>query len=151
MCRLINSMYGYMLLHESTAYAICITAEGYYLLSFLIALYKAEDPLEQPGEYLPLFLWTISYLSRLFTICLACQRVSNEVRRIVNQIERLKLQPDLSDDVSNQLRIFSKQLQECKIEFSACGFFDINLSHFCAVVLTSTTYITTLIFLERGD
>jgi hypothetical protein len=37
-CRLINSMYGYMLLQEFTSYIVCITADGYNLLSFLIAL-----------------------------------------------------------------------------------------------------------------
>lgn len=146
MCRLINSMYGYMLLQASTCYTVCITADGYNLLSFLIALYKAEYPLIRPEA---LILWNLSNFSRLFAICLACQRVSNEVSRTVNQIETLKLQPDLSADVSNQLKIFSKQIEQCKIEFSACGFFDVNLSHYCAVVLTATTYITTLVLLER--
>jgi hypothetical protein len=149
MCRLINSMYGYMLLQESASYTVCITADGYNLLSFLIALYKAEDPLIPPGGCPALILWNISNLIRLFAICLACQRVINEVSRTVNRIETLKLQSDLSADVSNQLRILSKQIEQSKIEFSACGFIDINLSHFCAVVLTTTTYITMLVFLER--
>jgi hypothetical protein len=149
MCRLINSMYGYMLLQESTSYTVCITTDGYNLLSFLIALYKAKVPLIPPGGCPALILWNISNLIRLFAMCLACQRVSDEVSRTVNHIETLKLQPDLSTDISNRLRILSKQIEQCKIEFSACGFFDINLSHFCAVVLTSTTYITMLVFLEK--
>lgn len=148
MCRLINSMYGYMVLQESAAYTVCIIEDGYYLLTFLIALYKEEKLPIEPLGCLALILWNITHFGRLFAICLACQRVSNEVRRILDQIETLKLQPNLRADVSDQLRLFSKQIQQCKIEFSACGFFDINLSHFCAVVLTTTTYITMIIFLD---
>ncbi|PNF33535.1 hypothetical protein B7P43_G17411 [Cryptotermes secundus] len=148
MCRLINSMYGYMTLQESTAYIVCITEDGYYLLTFLIALYKKDKLPIDPGGCLALIIWNIWHFSRLFAICLACQRVSNEVRRILDQIETLKLQPNLSAAVSDQLTLFSKQIKQCKIEFSACGFFDINLSHFFAVVLTTTTYITMIIFLD---
>jgi hypothetical protein len=149
MCRLINSMYGYMLLQEFTSYTVCIIADGYNLVSYFVALYKADDPLIPPAGCPALILWNLSNLIRPFAICLVCQRVTNEITRTVNQIEILKLQPDLDADVSNQLRRFSKQIKHCKIEFSACGFFDINLSHFCAVVLTATTYITMLVFLER--
>jgi hypothetical protein len=149
MFRLINSMYGYMLLQEFTSYTVCLTVDGYNLLAFLVSLYKGENPVIRAGGCPSLILWNTSNFIRLFLICLACQRVNNEVRRTANRIETLKLRRDLSAEVSNQLRMFAKQVEQCKIEFSACGFFHINLSHFCCVVLTATTYITMLVFLER--
>jgi hypothetical protein len=148
-CRLTNSMYGFMLAQQLTAYTVCVIADGYNLLCLLIALYKAEDPWITPQGCPALILWNISNLTRLFAVCVACQRVSSEIRLTANQAEVLKLQPDLSAQASHRLTIFSKQLEQCKIEFSACGIFDIGLSQFFVVVLTATTYITMLVLLQR--
>jgi hypothetical protein len=67
----------------------------------------------------------------------------------MKSIQTLALRPDLKTGVSDQLRQFSSQIQNCKLGFSACGFFDIDLSLFCAVVLTATTQITVLVLLDR--
>jgi hypothetical protein len=147
-CCLINSMYGYMLLQEFTAYTVCLIVDGYNLVCFLVALYRREHPSIPSERYPALILWNVSNLIRPFLICFSCQRVNSEFKRTVNYIQRLKLQPDVSTEVSSQLRLFSIQIQHCKLEFTACGFFDINLSLFCAAVLTATTYITVLVLLE---
>jgi hypothetical protein len=147
--RLINSMFGYSLLVQFAAYTVCMVADGYNLACYLVALYRAEDPRIPPEGCPALILWNLSNLLRLFVICLTCQRASNEVRATVNQTEVLKLQPHLGADALRQLTIFSKQVEQCKIEFTACDFFDINLSQFFAVVLTATSYIAMLVLLER--
>lgn len=149
MCCLINSMYGYMLLQEFTAYTVCLIVDGYSLVCFLIALYKAEDPLLPPGGHVALILWNISNLIRPFLVCLSCQRVNNEFKSTMDHIQALKLHPEISREISNQLKLFSNQIKHCRLEFSVCDFFDINLSLFCIVVLTVTTYIIVLVLLER--
>jgi hypothetical protein len=148
-CCLINSMYGYMLLQEFTAYTVSLIVDGYSLVSFLIALYKAEDPLLPPGGHVALVLWNISNLIRPFLVCLSCQRVNNEFKSTMDHIQALKLHPEISREISNQLKLFSNQIKHCRLEFSVCDFFDINLSLFCIVVLTATTYIIVLVLLER--
>jgi hypothetical protein len=149
MCCLINSMYGYMLLQEFSAYTVCLIVDGHTLVCFLIALYKAENPSIPPEGYPALFLWNVSNLVTPFVVCLSCQRVNNEFKATVNHIQTLKLHPDMNREISNQLRLFANQIKRCKLEFSVYGFFDINLSLFCGVVLTATTYITVLVLLER--
>jgi hypothetical protein len=149
MCCLINSMYGYMLLQEFTSYTICMVVDGYNLICFLVALYKSEAPLIPTEGYPALILWNLSNLIRPFLLCLSCQRLNYEFKTTVKSIQTLALRPDIKTGVSDQLRLFSIQVQNCKLGFSACGFFDINLSLSCAVVLTATTYITALVLLER--
>jgi hypothetical protein len=149
MCCLINSMYGYMLLQEFTSYTVCMIVDGYNLVCFLVALYKSEPPLIPPEGYPALILWNLSNLIRPFLLCLSCQRLNNEFKTAVKSIQTLALRPDVETGVSDQLRQFSSQVQNCKLGFTACSFFDINLSLSCAVVLTATTQITVLVLLER--
>jgi hypothetical protein len=149
MCCLINSMYGYMLLQEFTSYTVCMIVDGYNLICFLVALYKSQAPMVPPEGYSSLILWNLSNLIRPFLLCLSCQRLNNEFKTTLKSIETLALWPDVKARVSDQLRQFSSQVQNCKLGFSACGIFDTNLSLFCAVVLAATTQITVLVLLGR--
>jgi len=149
MCCLINSMYGYMLLQEFTSYTVCTIADGYNLICVLVALYKSEASIIPTEGYPSLILWNLSNLIRPFLLCLSCQRLYNEYNTTLQSIQKLALRPDVKTGVSDQLRQFSSQVQNCKLGFSACGFFDIDLSLSCAVVLTATTQITVLVLLER--
>jgi len=149
MCCLINSMYGYMLLQEFTSYTVCMIVDGYNFICFLVALYKSEHPMIPPEGYPALILWNLSNLIRPFLLCLSCQRLNNEFKTTLKSIQILKLRPNVKTGLSDQLRQFSNQVQNCKLGFSACGFFDINLSLFCAVVLSATTQITVLVLLDR--
>jgi hypothetical protein len=124
--------------------------DGYNLVCCLVALYKSEAPMIPPLGYPALILWNLSNLIRPFLVCLSCQQLNTEFKTAVKSIQTLTLRPDVKTRVSDQLRQFSSQVQNCKLGFTACGFFDINLSLFCAVVLTATTQITVLVLLERG-
>jgi hypothetical protein len=123
--------------------------DGYNLICFIVALYKSQAPMIPPEGYPALILWNLSNLIRPFLLCLCCQRLNNEFKTTVKSIQTLALRPDVKTGVSDQLREFSSQVQNCKLGFSACGFFDINLSLSCAVVITATTQITVLVLLER--
>jgi len=149
LCCLINSMYGYMLLQEFTSYTVCMIVDGYNFICFLVALYKSEPPMIPPEGYPALILWNLSNLIRPFLLCLSCQRLNNEFKTTLKSIQTLALRPDVKTGVSDQLREFSSQVQNCKLGFSACGFFEISLSLLCAIVLTATTQIAVLILLER--
>ena len=149
MCCLINSMYGYLLLQEFTSYTVCTIVDGYNLICFLVALYKSQAPMIPPEGYPALILWNLSNLIRPFLLCLSCQRLNNEFKTTLKSIQTLALRPDVRTGMSDQLRQFSSQVQNCKLGFSACGFFDINLSLSCAIVLTATTQITVLVMLGR--
>jgi hypothetical protein len=149
MCCSINSIYGFTLLQEFTAHTVCLTVDGYMLVCLLIALYKAQDPLIPQEGYPALLLWNVINFVKPFVLCLSCQRIENEFQRTVNSIETVKLHPDMNTEISNQLRLLANQIKHCKLEFTACDFFDINLSLFFCVVLTATTYIAVLVLLER--
>jgi hypothetical protein len=149
MCCLINSMYGYMLLQEFISYTVCTITDGYNLICVLVALYKSEAYIIPPEGYPALILWNLSNLIRPFLLCLSCQRLNNEFNTTLKSIQTLALRPDVKTGVLDQLRQFSSQVQNCKLGFSACGFFDIRLSLSCAIVLTATTQITVLLLLEK--
>jgi hypothetical protein len=138
-----------MLLQEFTSYTVCTIADGYNLICVLVALYKSEASIIPPEGYPGLILWNLSNLIRPFLLCLSCQRLHNEYKTTLKSIQTLALRPDVKTGVSDQLKQFSSQVQNCKLGFSACDFFDIDLSLSCAVVLTATTQITVLVLLER--
>jgi hypothetical protein len=74
-----------------------------------------------------------------------CEMASGTAKGIGHNVETLLLQNPLRGDLLEQLKLFSHQISNDKIEFSAAGFFIINLSLLCTFTASVTTYIVILI------
>jgi hypothetical protein len=77
----------------------------------------------------------------LFMISVACHEISEEATMSVSLVHSLLLEPCLSNEVSKELQLFCMQLTNLKIEFSACGFFAINLPFFYTTTGVICTYV----------
>jgi gustatory receptor len=86
-------------------------------------------------------VWAVVASVVLFVISVACHETSEEAAMSVSLVHSLLLDPCLSRDVSKELYLFSTQLTHLKIEFSACGFFAINLPFFYSVIGVICTYV----------
>lgn len=64
----------------------------------------------------------------MFCITLTCHMTTQEASLSVILVEKLLLCHDLGDDTVNELKAFSTQLGNMRIEFSPCGFFTLILS-----------------------
>lgn len=86
-------------------------------------------------------MWAVFASVFLFTISVACHETSEEAAMSVSLVHSLLLDPFLSSDVSKELQLFSNQLTHLKIEFSAHGFFAINLPLFYSTISVICTYV----------
>jgi len=93
--------------------------------------------------------WVTQNLFRILSITASCFAAGEEARRTGTVVQKLLLRQSLLRDTSTQLQLFSLQLLINKVEFSAGGFFPVNLSLACSMVGAATTYIIILLQFMR--
>jgi hypothetical protein len=143
-CRLINSMYGLTLLLGFMTYTVCLTLDTYTLCCLVITQYKGYEQLSVP-RVVTAALWTVTSCTRVFCGVFVSSRAHEEFRKTVSAVRKLTLLAGLNPQVQDQLELFSIQLSSSKIEFTACGFFTVNLKLVRSLVYTVTTYIIVLV------
>jgi gustatory receptor len=90
--------------------------------------------------------WVTIFVVRILSITASCSAAGEEARRTGTVVHKLLLRQSLLRDTSTELQLFSIQLLNNKVEFSAGGFFPVNLSLACSMVGAATTY--TIILLQ---
>jgi hypothetical protein len=143
-CRLINSMYGLTLLIGFMAYTVCITLDAYTTCCLVITQYKGHELVSLP-RLVTAVLWTVASCTKVFSVVFACYRANSQFRETVSKVGKLALPSSLQPETQVQVELFSIQLSNNKIEFSACGFFSINFKLVRNLVYTVTTYTIVLI------
>jgi hypothetical protein len=89
-------------------------------------------------------LWITFFLGTMVSLTAICEMASCTAKGIAHKLQTLLLQNPLRGDVLEQLKLFAHQMSNDKIEFSAAGFFIINLSLLCTFMASVTTYIIIL-------
>lgn len=143
-CHLINSMYGFILLMEFTAYTICILGDVYSVCCMIITPYRENEPVSA-SRITTAILWTIARVIEAFCIVFASNRANTEYKKTVDKIQKLILYVGVKADMREQLDLFSLQLASSRIEFTACGFFTVNFKLVRSIVYTVVTYIIVLV------
>jgi hypothetical protein len=100
----------------------------------------------------PIQLYLISFatilcallLFSLLWLTMCCQKTTEEVSNIFIGIQNLLLYPNALGWSTSELKSFSSQMKNNKVEFNICGFFTLNLQFFCASVSVIFTYILVL-------
>jgi hypothetical protein len=95
-------------------------------------------------EVVPFLASILITALRIITVTLPCQKTSEECQKCVDNIQEMLLQTD-QKDVVRQLKLFSNQLENNRIEFTANGFFMVNLSLLTAFSGVTVTYIILLV------
>jgi hypothetical protein len=80
-----------------------------------------------------------------FKVTVFFYTTSNEVRNSRIVVEKLLLEGKCRNEIVKDLKKFSLQLQAMKIEYTACGFFSLNLSLFASVVSAIVSYIIIMV------
>jgi hypothetical protein len=83
-------------------------------------------------------------LLTLLWLILCCQKTTEETHEIFVCIQKLLLHPNAYGWSKTELKSFSSQLKNNKVEFNVCGFFTLNLQFFCASVSVIFTYMLVL-------
>jgi gustatory receptor len=138
----INGIYGFQITLEL----------AYDFVKFVSCLYYSMELISnvnETGEHTPLkaasaLIWATQILVRILSITVSCFATSEEARRTGNVVHKLLLLQSPLRDTSTELQMFSIQLLSNKVEFSAGGFFPVNLSLVYGMVGAATTYIIIL-------
>ena len=83
-------------------------------------------------------------LLTLLWLTFCCQKTTEEVSDIFICVQKLLLYPNTLGWSRSDLKSFSSQLKNNKVEFNVCGFFTLNFQFFCASVSVIFTYLLVL-------
>ena len=145
----INGTYGYQIALELACDFISIVSSLYYALEVASNVKKSGDGTLRGEERIILeascsLCWVTQHLVRILSITASCFAAGEEARRTGTVVHKLLLRQSLLRDTSTELQLFSTQLLSNKVEFSAGGFFPVNLSLAYSMVGAAATYIIIL-------
>jgi gustatory receptor len=147
---LTNKIYGYQILFEVAYNFVSLVSYLYYALEILTNEKKAGDRNMREESSIMLevassLCWVTQNMVRALAITASCFSASDEARRTGTVVHKLLLRQRLKGDTSAELQLFSSQLMSNKVEFTAAGFFTVNLSLVYSMVGAATTYIIILL------
>ncbi|PNF39148.1 hypothetical protein B7P43_G01351 [Cryptotermes secundus] len=150
---LINKIYGYRILLEIAYNFVSLVSYLFYALEVLTKDKKTGDRNGTDESSIMLqvassLCWVTQNMVRAFAVSASCFAASDEARRTGSVVHKLLLRQTLKGDTSAELQLFWSQLMSNKVEFTAAGFFTVNLSLVYSMVGAATTYIIILIQLN---
>jgi hypothetical protein len=89
--------------------------------------------------------YTIMLSALFFIVTYFCHTAANEAFSSGILVQKLLVEGNCRNECVNSLKMFSFQLQVMKIEYTACGFFSVNLSLFVSVVSVIVSYIVIMV------
>ena len=138
----INGIYGYQITLELAYDFVTFVSCLYYSTELISNIkYTGDRNLLRAVSSLG---WVTQIVVRILSITASCFVAVEEARRTGIVVEKLLLRQSLLRDTSTQLQLFSLQLLHNKVEFSAGGFFPVNLTLAYSMVGAATTYIIIL-------
>ena len=90
-------------------------------------------------------VYVITCLSLAFKVTFFCHTATNEARSSNILVQKLLLLENCRNECVKELKLFSLQLQILTNEYSACGFFSLNLKFFTTVISLIVSYIIIMI------
>ena len=135
--RIINAAYGLLILLDIAIGTIELLLSSYLVLA---ALLKLDDiNIEQ---FVSLQTgWLIFYFFKLISVTAPCQSASNEEGNTEILIQKLLLSKNIDSLTQLELRLFSQQIFQQKIKFTASGFLNIDYYLLLTIIGGVTTYL----------
>jgi hypothetical protein len=94
------------------------------------------------------FCISCTCIIKVLSLAVSCHAASSEASRTSRIVQRLLSQRPIRADTLTELQLFSQQLWNIDLRFTAFGFFTLNLNLLCSVAATATTYIVVLLQLK---
>ncbi|XP_065211431.1 gustatory receptor for bitter taste 66a-like [Planococcus citri] len=143
-CKIHNESYSIQLLWL-TYYIMSMTTVLVYLIIFASVIYfvlKNDVPIM--AGYVYYGSWVVLYYSFCYFVLRSVTGVAKEGNNTVELIQKLQLEVD-QQYLNKFLKIFSRQIYDDKIEFSACGFFPLDFTLIYQVISSSSMYLIILL------
>lgn len=139
---LVNSYFGIpVLLLIISLVVVCVTA-------FYFVLYSFGNSSDKHLKTCMLVFWILWYAVLFAWLIVSCDRTMQEANKGMVYIQRTTACSNMKYGTQLQLQTLSNQLRDMKVEFTACGFFVLNLPLLGTIVCGILTYIVIMIQLE---
>jgi hypothetical protein len=112
------------------------------LTGVLICVYQALINFDERG--VEDTIYAIAFMVLFFRVAFLCHTATNEAKSSRILVQKLLLEGNCRNECVEELKMFSLQMQEMTKEYTACGFFSVNLSLFTTVVSVIVSYIVIL-------
>jgi len=142
-CCLINSMYGSTLFLSTVCHTVCLVSDVYNTVLILTISYGKKEGFVAK-EFVMFSVSSLITAVRVILLALPCHKACEEQLKCVDSVEELLVRSD-QEDVKLQLKLLANHLQNNRIEFTAYGFFVVNLSLLATLTGVTVTYIILLI------
>jgi hypothetical protein len=145
----VNSMYGLQIL-------LCMVSafiETTMNISYAAMTVKFNSGNRIQFLYSAIFpaFWALVHFFELLWITRSCNAASCEADRTVNLLQKLLLLPELHPKSLTEIRLFLQQVGNCKVRFTAGGFFTISYSILGSVVGAIFTLLVILMEIQSAD
>jgi len=125
-------------------YGIPVLATTCWMLTVVVfSLYEALINSEMWG--ISDVLYAITYSIFFFKVTLICHTATNEARSSSILVQKLLLEGNCRNENIEELKMFSLQLQVMTNEYTASGFFSLNLRLCASVVSAIVSYIVIMV------
>jgi hypothetical protein len=143
-CCLINSMYGFTLFLSTLCHTICFVSNVCNAIHLVTMPYGKRKGFVAKEEVVIFSISSLITAVRVILLALPCQKTCEEQLKCVDSVEELLLRSD-QKDVTSQLILMANQLRNNRIEFTAYGFFVVDLSLLATLTGVTVTYIILLV------
>jgi len=143
--KLLNATYGFPLLLDIAYNFINTIVSVYYVLRDAMDLAKDEFGTSGLIQMTSRFCWGTANLGKIVIMTALCHYASSEAQDLSVVVQKLLLSQLLRPGVKTELQLFGMQLANGKVQFTAFGFFYVDLTLLCAMIGSATTYIIVLV------
>jgi len=145
---LINSQFGIPILMQiTTLVTVCVTIFYHVLYTFNKIDTNVHDFNINFRQFLRIFRTAI-YGAQVAWLIVDCHRVMQEANKGILYIHRITACTNINYGTLLKLQALSNQLEDMKVEFTACGFFVLNLTLLGKIICGIFTYILIMVQLE---
>jgi hypothetical protein len=139
---LVNSHFGItVLLLIISLVIVCVVA-------FYFGLYSFGSIIVTKLQACVLVFWTLWYAVLFAWLIVSCDSAMQEANRGIVYIQRTAACPNMKYGTQLQLQTLSNQLRDMRVEFTACGFFVLNLPLLGTIVCGILTYVLVMMQLQ---
>ncbi|KDR17318.1 putative gustatory receptor 28b [Zootermopsis nevadensis] len=137
---LINSMYGFQLLLELGVTTFELILSSYLMLATILGIHNVET--DTISQFISLMTaWLLQYAFKLISITAPCHSATTEAENTAVLVQKLLLVPNFDHDTVAELQLFSQQLLQRKIKFTAFGFLILDYSLLFTIIGGVTTFL----------
>ncbi|GFG31883.1 hypothetical protein Cfor_10236 [Coptotermes formosanus] len=143
--KIINSIFGFNILLDMCRILTSLTSALYSVVRLFNEPIEAVTNLHFSDFILSRIIWIFIFVGTTASLTVICGMTASRGKDIAHKVQTLLLQDSQKSDVVEQLKLFSQQISNDRIVFTASGFFVMDLSVLCAFLTSVTTYIIVLI------